>query len=169
MVSVRDAIPQDALEVAGVHVRAWQAAYGGLLDQDYLDSLRVEDRAARYTFDATDHADPRTILAVEDGSIRGFASYGGCRDQDLPGWGELYALYVDPPHWGVGIGRQLMGHVYKRLQVLRFEQAVLWVLSANERAERFYRTEGWAPDGLRRTEAIWSIEVEVTRFRRSTL
>lgn len=166
---VRDAKPEDALEVAGVHVCAWQAAYRELLDQGYLDSLRAEDRAARYRFDSTDPASPRTILAFEDGAIRGFASYGHCSDQDLPGCGELYALYVDPPHWETGIGRLLMGHAHRRLRALGFEQAVLWVLDGNEHAERFYRTEGWTPDGSRRTEAIWNIEVEVARFRHSTL
>lgn len=65
MVSIRDAVPGDALEVAGVHVRAWQAAYGGLLDQDYLDSLRAEDRVARYTFGSTDPA--RTYVRFASG------------------------------------------------------------------------------------------------------
>jgi hypothetical protein len=42
--TVRPARPDDALPVAGVHVRSWQAAYRGLLPDDYLDGLRAEER-----------------------------------------------------------------------------------------------------------------------------
>jgi hypothetical protein len=48
--TVREAHPQDAAEVAGVHVRSWEVAYQGLFPDDYLDGLRPEDRMAHYTF-----------------------------------------------------------------------------------------------------------------------
>jgi hypothetical protein len=34
---MREAQPQDAAEVARVHVRSWQVAYRGLFPDDYLD------------------------------------------------------------------------------------------------------------------------------------
>ena len=39
MMTVREAQPRDAAEVAGVHVRSWQVAYRGLFPDDYLDGL----------------------------------------------------------------------------------------------------------------------------------
>ena len=63
------------MEVAGVHVRWWQRAYRGLFRDEYLDGLRPEERAARYTFEG--QADqPLTIVAGECGAIRGFATIG---------------------------------------------------------------------------------------------
>jgi hypothetical protein len=50
VLSVRRAGPGDEAEVAGVHVRSWQAGYRGLLPDRYLDALRPEDRMGRYTF-----------------------------------------------------------------------------------------------------------------------
>jgi len=47
---LRPAEPRDALEVARVHIRTWQVAYRGLVPDEYLDSLNIEDRAARYDF-----------------------------------------------------------------------------------------------------------------------
>jgi hypothetical protein len=35
-----------------------------------------------------------------------------------------------------------------------FTEAVLWVLTGNDRAERFYRADGWLPDGRRREEDV---------------
>jgi hypothetical protein len=48
-----------------------------------------------------------------------------------------------------------------------FTEAVLWVLAGNERAERFYRSDGWTSDGRRRIELIWGgIAVDEVRYRR---
>lgn len=167
MAIVRDARAEDAAEVAGVHIRAWQAAYRCLLPDEYLDGLQVEDRAARYAFGSTDPEAPRTILAIYDGSIRGFASIGPSREQETRDAGELYALYVDPPHWGTGIGRLLLAQACTRLRKLGFDEAVLWVLIGNEQAERFYRVDGWLPDGSRRQEDIWGVQADVIRYRRA--
>ena len=71
---LRPADPGDAMAVARVHVRSWQAAYRNLLPQDYLDGLRPEDRAARYDFASQDLQKPKTIVAVDRGLICGFAT-----------------------------------------------------------------------------------------------
>ena len=55
------------MAVARVHVRSWQAAYRGLLPDDYLDQLRPEDRAPSYDFASLEPLKPRTIVAVEPG------------------------------------------------------------------------------------------------------
>ncbi len=167
MLIVRPARPEDAAEVAGVHVRSWKAAYRGLLPDKYLDDLRPEDRLGRYTFGATDPATPSTVVAVADGTIRGFATTGPCRDREASGLGELLALYVDPDSWGFGIGRRLISDARAKLSQLGFDQAVLWVLAGNERAIRFYLADGWRPDELERTQEVWGVRVRELRYRRS--
>jgi hypothetical protein len=42
----------------------------------------------------------------------------------------------------------------------------LWILLGNERADRFYRMDGWVPDGTRRREDVWGIDVESLRYLR---
>ena len=76
MLTLRDADPADALAIARVHVRAWQEAYRGLIDDDFLGRLRPEDRAARYRLGDPDPAAPRTLLAEADGELWGFATTG---------------------------------------------------------------------------------------------
>jgi GNAT superfamily N-acetyltransferase len=166
MVSVRMAVPEDAAEVAGVHVRSWQVAYRGLLASEYLDGLRPEDRMARYTFDATDPDGPVTMVAVENDLICGFATTGPSRDADTNDAGEVLALYVDPGAWGHGIGRLLMREARAHLAQQRFTEAVLWVLDGNDRAQRFYLIDGWRPDDRRRTEEVWGVSVDEVRYRR---
>ena len=86
---------------------------------------------------------------------------------DPPGAGLLSALYVDPAHWSRGIGRALIQEARARLGLLGFGEASVWVLVGNERADRFYRRDGWASDGSGRLDEVWGLTVEEVRYGRS--
>ena len=166
-VTLRRAEPDDALAVARVHVRSWQVGYRGLLPDEYLDGLIPEDRAAQYTFGELPPERPATVVALDGGEVCGFVTTGPSRDDDTRVLGEVCALYVDPPWWGRGAGRALMRDARDRLARAGFRDAQLWVLVGNERAERFYRADGWTPDGAHRRDQIWGVDVGEVRFRRS--
>jgi GNAT superfamily N-acetyltransferase len=123
---LRRAEPTDAMAVARVHVRSWQAAYRKLMPDDYLDQLRPEDRAKKYDFGNLDPLRPHTIVATENGDIRGFATTAPAQDSNMSGYGELCALYVDPDHWGRGIGVALVSAARTRLFDFGFRSAILW-------------------------------------------
>lgn len=152
------------MAVAEIHVRAWQTGYRGLLPDGYLDGLRAEDRARRYTFDVVDPARPQTIVAELDGAIAGFAT---TMPADEPGTGELAALHVDPRRWRTGIGRALIGEARARLHGLGFGAAALWLLVGNTRAARFYEADGWAAIGAPRTDEVWGAKVDEQRYHRA--
>jgi GNAT superfamily N-acetyltransferase len=164
---IRLAMPADALAVAWVHVRSWQSAYRSLLPAEYLDSLRPEDRAAHYDFSHIDPQKPRTLVVEIDGVLCGFATTMQSRDAGLPDNGELAALYVEPAHWDRGLGVALMQAARAQMVELGFRQALLWLLKGNDRAGRFYRLDGWAPDGAHRSDCVWGIDVEEFRYRRA--
>lgn len=163
---LRPAAPEDALAVAEVHVRSWQAAYRDLLPPDPLERLRPEDRLKRYEFGSSDPSKPATIVAVEDGVIVGFTTVVPARDADARGSGEICALYVDPPWWGRKLGHALIEAGRGHLGGLGFADAVLWVLAGNLRAERFYARDGWWPDGVRRSISVLGATVGELRYRR---
>jgi GNAT superfamily N-acetyltransferase len=171
-VELRQARRGDELAVAEIHVRSWQEAYRGLMPDAYLDALDPRDRAAVYTFEASDPSAPTTVVAVEagdggEGAISGFATFCPSRDEDAPGFGEIVALYVDPDRHQGGVGRLLMAEARRCLQGAGFTQALLWVLDGNTRAASFYEREGWLPDGARRVEHPYGIVSNVSRFRRA--
>ena len=162
---IRPARKGDADEVARVHVHSWQAAYRGLLPEAYLDALRPEDRASHYRFEDPDPDTPLTLVALEGSAITGFATIGPYADEPDE-TGELYGLYVDPPFWGTGVGRSLIATARDRLRDRECSRAVLWVLAGNERAERFYRIDGWSSDRIHRQAEVWGIGVEELRYSR---
>lgn len=167
MLLLRPAEPADAMAVAIVHVRAWQVAYRDLLPADYLASLKPADRAARYTFGETDPHKPMTTVAVDEaGTVRGFVTTCAARDQDLPGYGEVAAIHVDPNWWGRGAGQALLASARAFLLDSGFRRALLWVLVGNLRADRFYEQDGWSLDGTRRTDTVWGVQVNDQRYRR---
>ena len=161
---LRAAEPDDALAVARVHVRSWQAAYRTILPDDYLDRLRPEDRAEKYDFACLDPGKPQTIVACDEGAVHGFTTMRP--SPDIADHGELCALYVDPQQWGRGMGVALVSAARTRLLEIGFRNAVLWVLVGNVRAERFYRNDGWASDGVRRTDTVWGVTVDELCYRR---
>jgi ribosomal protein S18 acetylase RimI-like enzyme len=165
MTAVRPATVADAPAMGRLHVRAWQAAYRGEMPDDYLDGLRAEDRAAGWERAlGVEREGVAVLVAEQGGEVVGFANVGPAQDPE--GAGELYAINVDPGHWGTGAGRALLQAAQAELARLGFEETVLWVLPANARARRFYEIAGWVADGASRTTEVLGAVVPEVRYRR---
>jgi GNAT superfamily N-acetyltransferase len=165
-VLIREAAQGDELDVARVHVRSWQIGYQNLLSKEYLDRLKPEDRACRYQFGSNDLRSPKTLVAVERDAICGFATIVTRNGPGEMTEGELAALYVDPDWWNRGVGAALLLAARDALFRRGVRRADLWVLAGNERAERFYRIDGWMPDGLRRTISVWGVDADEVHYCR---
>ena len=164
---IRPAKRADALDVARVHVRSWQAAYRGLMPDEYLDGLRPEERARRYDFSGTDPRAPATIVAVDGDALIGFATVAPAADPDAPDGGELCALYVDPDHLRRGVGSALLRAALAQLRAKGYTDATLWVHAGNRTAQAFYRRHGWSADGIGRSATAWGVAVDEVRYHRA--
>jgi GNAT superfamily N-acetyltransferase len=165
VISVRRAVPADALDVARVHIRSWQWAFAGLLAREYLDSLEPQAWATGYTFGRMGFGLPSTQVAVDGSTVCGLVTTGLCRDSDLANVGELIAIYVDPAYAGTGVGQVLMTAARDRMRRVGVTTAALWVLDGNARARRFYERDGWRCDGTHRTSAYGDVPVDEVRYR----
>jgi len=104
----------------------------------------------------------RVWVAAESAAIVGFAAAGASRTEEDAA--ELYAIYVLPEHWGMGVAHDLMTAVLGWFRAEQYTTAMLWVLADNPRARRFYEREGWRFDGTR-TDVLRGVEVEEARYR----
>jgi len=163
---LRDARPEDALAIAQIHVRAWQAGYRGLISAESLDRMKAEERAGRYTLGSTDPAQPATLVAEAPGIV-GFVTIAPAPGAVDAGSGQVAALHVDPPYWHQGIGAALLDAAHRRLAGRGFPRAVLWVLVGNERALRFYRRHGWTPNGRTQSEEVWGVRIDEVQLERA--
>jgi ribosomal protein S18 acetylase RimI-like enzyme len=168
--TIRPATPKDAQRLAEIHVSAWQAAYRGQLDDEYLDGLKVDDRLEQHRRSLKEQrADWRTWLAEDSGRVVGFAVTGPSEDADAERTtAEVYAIYLEPDRVGTGLGRDLFSHAVTDLRERGFDAITLWVLETNERARRFYEAAGWKPDGTITTERV-DCEMRPTVRYRTTL
>ncbi|GIF50051.1 L-amino acid N-acyltransferase YncA [Asanoa ferruginea] len=160
MLTIRPQRLEDAAEVAGVHVRAWQAGYAGIIPKDVLDALDPEAFAARRR-QWQGAKEFETLVAVDGPAIVGFTTVGRYRNQqnrdDLdPEIGEVLAIYQEPQRLGTGLGRTLMAAGLAELHNRGFRTVRLWVLEDNKRARRFYEKAGFEPDGERNTYDVTS-------------
>ena len=164
---IRPATPADAGTISGIRVAGWQAAYRGLLDDQLLDQLSGERDLPRWR--AHLESPPpghHGFVAEREGRAVGFATCGPTRDRDEPeGVGELYAIYVEPPAIGTGVGMALLQRVMRTLREDGYAEAMLWVLESNQRGHAFYQAAGWRTDGGFKRDQMDGFDLREVRYR----
>ena len=169
-VHLREAVDADAASIARVRHASWQVAYSGLMPADYLAGLSIDGfelSARRMLADRTTRH-LSVFVAEIGGMVSGFASVGPSRDAEEPARvGELYAIYLDPAIWRLGIGRRLQEVALQRLRDEGYREAILWVLAANTASRAFYEHTGWRHDGGVSGFEAGTEVLDETRYRRS--
>jgi L-amino acid N-acyltransferase YncA len=164
---LRPARKDDALPIARVFVRSWQAAYRGHMPDSFVNGPTVEGTAKRWRRRLSGkHQDKETWVVEGDGAVVGFARTGPCRDADAgPAWGEVYTIYLSPEWWGRGAGRTLFAHAVESLSARDFRPLVVWVVESNRRARRFYEQAGCRLDGVTKAGTQHGAENRRVRYR----
>ena len=145
---IRKATQADIPTIAALHIEGWKGAYGGIVDQAYLDSLTVEQRTKDWEGWIA-AGESEVFIAEEGGTPAGFVVIGRTKTPP-PGSspirpshsGEVYALYLHPDFWRKGIGTALIKHAARELKDRKHSTVCLWVLDANVRAKSFYEKMG---------------------------
>jgi len=162
----RQAWPDDASAIAGVHVRSWQAAFAGLVPQHYLDAMDPSREESEWKTRIAETRWPSSgvLVAETKAGIVGFAGFGS--SQETSAIAEIGTLYAMPEVWGTGIGKQLMLATLTTLAQAGYAQATLWVLEDNERARRFYEAADWRADGAVVKDTTGGTSLNKLRYRR---
>ena len=143
MVTLRHPAPDDAYAIASLQALSWQTAYRGIVSDSYLDSIDVDAWAERYRTSMVEDTEGFVsyVAEIED-EIVGWAVGGPSRDSRLIYSGELFTIYLLPGYERRGIGRKLIRAVARSLVDLGFESMIVWALSENWPARRFYEALG---------------------------
>jgi RimJ/RimL family protein N-acetyltransferase len=107
------------------------------------------------------------VVAVTGERVVGFCHVGPAHDHDAgTGTGQLITIYVRPGSWDTGVGRTVHDAGLGILADSGYGRAVLWMLSTNARAARFYERNGWRRDGRIRVQQFGGAVVIDHRFER---
>jgi len=165
MTTVRRATPGDARRIAEIQVETWRAAYVGVMPQEILDGLDVDESAGRWEQWLGVETTAQFVVERAGAGV-GFASVGPCPHE--PESGEVYSIYVRPEAWGTGSGWALMDAAVEWLAE-RWQEAILWVAEENPRARSFYERYGWVAETTRVEEVVPGAEVPEVLYRLSGL
>jgi GNAT superfamily N-acetyltransferase len=165
-VSCRPMVPGDFDAVCELHVRAWQSAYRGIVPQAHLDRMDPAERARR----TRDRSLSGQHVAEAGGEVIGWLSIGPYRFEDDshspgPGCGEIAAIYLRPDQVGTGAGRALLAYGLTELDRAGLRPVLLWVLTGNARARRFYEKAGFHLDGATHTYEVGGATLPEVRYR----
>lgn len=169
-VFVRVARPDDAAGIAAAHRTTWQVAYRGIVPDAFLDRIDLDERTRHWERDleGLTARDVCLVAAAADGTVVGFARGAATRDDDADGRdvAELAAVYVLPHRWSTGVGGRLLAGWRASATAAGFGRATLWTFTANERARKAYRADGWTPDGRTDHRTFVGVDVPCLRFAR---
>jgi ribosomal protein S18 acetylase RimI-like enzyme len=142
-VTIVQATVDDARAIAEVHVHSWQQAYRGLLPDEYLALLSIDQRE-QFWVDVLTNRQSEVMLAIVKGTVTGFISYAASRDNAAKTRkAEILALYIDPVYSHKGIGKALWQSCRDKLNSDGYQSVALWVVIGNTRASEFYEAQGF--------------------------
>jgi GNAT superfamily N-acetyltransferase len=156
-VSVRPATEQDAAEIGRLQNETWQLAYRRVLPTEVLVLLDPERFAASWRVAIADPPTPahHVLVALEGEHRVGFAAFGPDADRQPddpePEHTAAISTLLVEPRWGRrGHGSRLLAAVVDTARAEGVRRLVAWVPAADTASLAFYRSAGWAPDGLQR-------------------
>ncbi|MGO0576541.1 N-acetyltransferase family protein [Ornithinimicrobium panacihumi] len=100
----------------------------------------------------------RRILAEDGDQVIGVVSVGTGHRTGIPGAGELFGLWVEPPRRGTGVARRLMEKAAAVGRDVGLRQLVYWVGTDNGRAVAFASSFGFRPTDDRRPMRIRGVD-----------
>ncbi len=148
--TIRVAEVEDAGAIAELNVSSWRATFAGLIPEDERADLPAAALLTSWTaLLSAPEPNAATVVVEVAGSIVGYARFYPSQDEDDVGRGvgTVATLYLDPDHWGLGLGALLLDGVVGQLQRRDFLAATLWVLDGNHRARHLFEAHGWVQDG----------------------
>lgn len=143
--NIREAKPEDAAQIAEVHIRSWRQAYKGVVHQSYLDNgLNVNEHTKRWR-EGLNKNRKGTFLAFNGAVLAGFVTVGPSRNRKCSDYGELYAIYLDPDYFGKGIGKTLFQSALEYAVAQGLKKMFVNVLTDNKMGRNFYERMGAVP------------------------
>jgi ribosomal protein S18 acetylase RimI-like enzyme len=154
--------PDDAEDLARLHITCWRETYQGLLPDAFLNRMSVPVHARRFRAGLLNPGPlDATLAAADRRGIIGYAQGGPSRAR-RPGEAEVMTLYVLRAAQGRGIGRDLMTGMARIMAANGATSLMLSVLRDNIPARGFYERLGGRAEAPRREPGPGGVTYEVS-------
>jgi ribosomal protein S18 acetylase RimI-like enzyme len=154
--------PDDAEDLARIHITAWRQTYTGLLPDAFLSRMSLPVHARRFRAGLlAPGAMVITLAAADRHGLVGYASGGRSRSGPL-GEAEVTTLYLLKSAQGCGLGRRLLADICRAFAANGASSLMISVLRDNIPARGFYEHLGGAAEAPRREAGPGGVTYEVS-------
>ena len=135
---------QNIHQAAVIHSESWKESHKDLCSAGFLEA---HTPARQKSYLEAEMEQGAQIYMLVDQKPVGIISVQGCLIADL---------YVLPSEQNKGYGTRLLAFAVTKCQ----GPPSLWVLSSNQRAQKFYERNGFCPTGavVQHTDTLWELE-----------
>lgn len=135
---------QNIHQAAVIHSESWKESHKDLCSAGFLETHTPERQKSYLEAEMEQGAQ---IYMLVDQKPVGIVSVQGCL---------IANLYVLPSEQNKGYGTRLLAFAVTKCQ----GPPSLWVLSSNQRAQKFYERNGFCPTGavVQHTDTLWELE-----------
>jgi len=139
---IRPLTAEDVIGAAEIRVNGWKNSYKGIVDENHLNSLKLEDQTKKFEKCV---GNDNFIVALENGKVVGFCRFvcDNSFSQNIDYVDcELTAIYVHPDFKGKGIGTKMFKYVLDKFNEQNKTTMILWCLKDNINSINFYKHMG---------------------------
>ena len=151
-IKIRDVKKEDLKAVAEIAVNGWKTAYRGIISDEYLDNLTIDENYKKILRNYTENG---FVVAVLNKKVVGICRYrkGNAYKDEHPNVEcEIVALYVKPEYKNNGIGKKIVNYVINQFKQNGYTQMIIWCLKDNYPSRAFYEKMGGIYCGENRIE-----------------
>lgn len=140
-ITYREAAVEDIPRIARVHVESWQKSFAGIVPQEYLDKMSVENRIGQFEKGFAQKSFYKMLVAeTSEKRIVGFADFGESQISDSFD-AQIYAIYFLPEFQRKGIGGNLFRLCQEKMAARGFKSMCLDTLEISP-YRKFYEKMG---------------------------
>lgn len=137
--NIREANAEDMELIANLYVMNWKKTYVGLLQDNFLNGLTVNDGINKWQEYLTKEKH-RIFVAYENENFLGFSA---CKeDEELKNCLYLDSLHVSESSRGKGVGTKLINTVGSYAYIKGYEHMSICIVKGNDKAKRIYEKMG---------------------------
>lgn len=141
-IRIRQATTKDIKSIATIKVTGWQNAYRGIVDDEYLDKMSVEEQIEKYS--GSYKLKDIFIVEMQD-EIVGFCRFYNYKEpayDDKEIDCEIREIYIKPDLKRMGIGSKLFKYTLDYFKILGKKKLYLGCLKDNYNSRNFYEKMG---------------------------
>ena len=130
----------DSMEIAKLIKDGWNAAYNGIISDEYLKNMNIEDLSENWKNKI--QTNNNVYIYKEEKKILGVIIFGESEDKSINDTGEIFVLYVKVEEKRKGIGTQLLNFAKNQLIKEGYTKMIIWCLMGNKEGSNFYKKCG---------------------------